>query len=224
MASKTETRPIPYRIATLAAVLIMLLLLTGCTKKYTFNFKTERDAVNSEGAWFEDDQIEYTSLGAYLDDDALVSPFRFGGDFTAEIDFYLNTSDEHYLQWLEFYLIDSDNWDYDAWIGAGMNLSSPTAGSYWVGQRNSAPGGSGPLPGLIADGHNKMTISKTGDSVSVTLGSHAFPSFLILPENVSGYYNLMLEGYDDGNTLGKGLYIEKVVVTYQDGNRVSVTP
>jgi len=225
MASKPRVSPMPYRITALIVLSVALLILSGCTKKYTFNFKTERDAKNIEGTWYEGGDIGYSSLGAYLNDDALVSPFRFGGDFTVEIDFFANVGDEHYLQWLEFYLIDTDNWSYDKWIGLGMQMLSPSHGEYWVGQKdNYAEYPAVPFAGFVAEGLNKLKISKTGDIVSLTLGTHAYPPITIDPGNLLDHYNFIIVAYDDSNTIGKGVYIEKVVVTYEDGNRFPVTP
>lgn len=225
MASKTITRPVPYRISAVIAVSILLLLLSGCSKKYTFNFKTERDATNGEGTWYQNGEFDFTDLGAYIEGSALVSPFRFGGDFTVDIDFFVNVGETNYLQWLEFYLIDSDDWGYDAWIGLGMHMLSSTHGSYWVGQReNFSDTLSVPMPGFVSDGHNKLTIAKTGDIVNLTLGTHSYEPITIDPGNLFDYYNFIIVGYDDSNTIGKGVYIEKVVVTYESGNRVAVTP
>ena len=39
MVNKTRNRLMPYRITAVIAVSILLLLLSGCTKKYTFDFK-----------------------------------------------------------------------------------------------------------------------------------------------------------------------------------------
>lgn len=225
MASKSRTRPMPHRIAFLIAVSVILLLLSGCAKKYTFNFKTEMDSENGEGAWYENGEFDYTDLGAYIEGGALVSPFRFGGDFKVEIDFLSNIGDDHYMQWLEFYLIDSDDWSYGSWIGLGMHMLSNAHGSTWIGQKDSfTEGFTVPLAGFVLDGHNKLTISKTGDVVRVTLGTHAYPPITVEEENQVDFYNFIMVGYDDTNLLGKGVYIEKVVVTYEDGNRVAVTP
>ncbi len=215
----------PYRITAVIVVSIIMLLLSGCTKKYTFDFKAEMDAVNDEGAWYQNGEIGFTDLGAYLEGSALVSPFRFGGDFKVEIDFYVNIGDANFLPWLEFYLVDSDNWNYDAWIGLGMNMLSPTQGSYWVGQKdNFTEALSVPMPGFTAEGRKKLTIVKRGNIVKLTLGTHAYAPITIDPDNLVNHYNFIIVGYDDSNILGKGVYIEKAVVSYEDGNRVPVTP
>ncbi len=225
MANKRRTRPMLYRIALVIAVSAILLLLSGCAKKYTFNFKTEMDAENGEGAWYESGELDYTDLGAYLEGGALVSPFRFGGDFTVEIDFYVNVGDDHYLQWLEFYLIDSDNWSYGAWIGMGMQMLSSTHGENWIGQRDRfTENPTVPFAGFITEGQNKLKIAKTGDVVNLTLGTHSYDPIAIDPGNLVDYYNFIMVGYDDSNTNGKGVYIEKVVVTYENNNRIPVTP
>lgn len=225
MAGRIKVSSMPYKATALIAFSILLLLLAGCTKKYTFNFKTEMDSANKEGTWYEGHEIDYTDLGAYLKGGALVSPFRFGGDFTVEIDFFVNVGDDHYLQWLEFYLIDSDNWSYDAWIGMGMQMLSPSHGEYWVGQRNnSTEYPTVPFEGFVTEGLNKLTITKTGDIVSLTLGTHSYAPITIDAGNLLDHYNFIIAGYDDSNTIGKGVYIEKVVVTYEDGNRVDATP
>lgn len=50
----------------LAVIILAAFMLAGCTEKYTFDFQTEHDAENGEGAWNEQTDILYTALGAYL--------------------------------------------------------------------------------------------------------------------------------------------------------------
>nr|MBP7111009.1 hypothetical protein [Bacillota bacterium] len=121
------------RSIVIVVLALILLALSGCAKKYTFDFVKERDAKNAQGAWNEEYEIEYLPQGAYLDDDALTSPFRFKGDFAVDIQFYVNVGAEHYLNWLDIYLIDTDGWDYDLSIGLGMYFKSPSSGKSWTG-------------------------------------------------------------------------------------------
>lgn len=208
----------------LAVIVLAAFMLAGCEKKYTFDFQAERDAVNSEGAWSEQTEILYTALGAYLNDDALTTPFRFQGDFTVEVTFLVNVAETNYLQWLEFYLIDSDNWDYMNNIGLGMYMASPTGAVHWVGQHGQFPEPSqaGILPGLLMNAVNYLKISRTGDLIDIKLNQHTYDSFTISETNKLNDYNFIIVGYDDTNSLQKGVYIQKVVISYESGNRIKV--
>ena len=204
---------------------LMLLTLAGCTQKYSFNFVKEKDAENSQGAWNEEDEIEYLTLGAYLNDDALTSPFRFKGDFTVDIQFHVNVGAEHYLNWLEIYLIDTDGWDYTKNIGLGMYFQSPGSGKSWTGTSTigftEAPGS---LPGIVLDGTNNLRIAKTGNKIDIKMNDEEYPQFTIAPADELDSHNIFISAYDDGNLEHKGFYLQKVVVSYESGNSIPVAP
>lgn len=204
---------------------IVLLTLTGCTQKYSFDFVKERDAKNSQGAWNEQYEIEYLALGAYLDDDALTTPFRFKGDFTVDIKFYVNLGSFNYLNWLDFYLIDTNGWDYSKNIGMGMYFQSPLSGKSWIGTSTigftEAPGA---LPGINMNGTNNLNITKTGSVIGIKLNEVIYPDFTIHPTDELDSYNVFISAYDDGNTEHKGFYLQKVVVSYESGNIIRVNP
>ena len=213
------------RAVVVFVLLLALITLAGCTKKYTFDFVKEQDAEDAQGAWNEEDEIEYLALGAYLNDDALTSPFRFKGDFAVDIQFYVNVGTEHYLNWLDIYLIDTNSWAYTKNIGLGMYYQSPSSGKSWTGTStigfSEAPG---PLPGIVLDGTNNLRIAKTGNKIDIKMNDEAYPQFTIAPADELDSYNILISAYDDGNLEHKGFYLQKVVVSYESGNSIPVAP
>jgi len=211
------------RSIVIVVLALILLALSGCAKKYTFDFVKERDAKNAQGAWNEEYEIEYLPQGAYLNDDALTSPFRFKGDFAVDIQFYVNVGAEHYLNWLDIYLIDTDGWDYDLNIGLGMYFQSPSSGKSWTGTSTigftETPGA---LPGIVLDGVNDLRIAKTGNKIDIRMNDVTYPQFTIAPADELDSYNIFISAYDDGNDEHKGFYLQKVVVTYESGNSIPV--
>jgi hypothetical protein len=206
------------RLVLIVLVALVAISLSGCAKKYVFNFKSQQSVSNGEGTWQYSDPVLFGDEGAYLDGNAITCPFRFSGDFTMEVYFYLNTAATNYMDWLEMYLIDADNWNYDVWVGMGMHQQGLDTSEYWAAQNGSSSSLTGILPGLEVDGDNKAEFIKEGDFIILKLNDEQVGSFVLTPANQIPYYRPFLSAYDDGTEQWKGAYIQKVVVKYEDGN------
>jgi len=210
------------RLVLIAVVAVIALSLSGCAKRYVFNFKSEQSVSNDEGTWLEhSDPVLFGDEGAYLDGNAITCPFRFSGDFTMEVYFYLNTADTNYMDWLEMYLIDSNDWSYGVWAGMGMHQQGVNVSEYWSGQTGSSPTFAGILPGLNVDGNNKAVFKKVGNLITLSLNGEQLEAFTLTFANQIPYYRPFLSAYDDGTEQWKGVYYQKVVVKYEEGN---ITP
>ncbi len=208
------------RLVLIALVAVLAFSLAGCAKSYIFNFEREQSLSNYQGTWLEyGEPLLFEDEGAYLDGNAITCPFKFGGDFTMEVYFFINTADTNYLQWLDFYLVDSSDWGYGIWIGMGMQQTSIADSIHWFGQS-----GVGNLPGMLPhlniDGNNKAVYEKVGDVITLYLNDEELTSFTIAPENQIDYYRPLFSAYDDEQDQWKGLYLQKVVVKYESGNMV----
>lgn len=207
------------KLVIIAVAAIVAFSLSGCTKRYVFDFKQAQTTTSSEGNWTEhDDPILFGEEGAYLDATAITCPFRFSGDFAMEVYFYLNIADTHLMDWLEMYLIDTNEWEFHSWFGMGMQQVSADVSYHWAAQHGSSPSITGILPGLVVDGNNKAEFIKEGDFVVIKLNGQQVGAFALTPENQIPYYRPFLSAYDDGTEQWKGVYFQKVVVKYEDGN------
>ena len=71
--------------------------LTGCLgKTYAFSFSLEQDLVNAQGEWIlEYDACEFEPLGLNMQNANVCCPWRFCGDFTMTVLFWLRTAPAH---------------------------------------------------------------------------------------------------------------------------------
>lgn len=58
--------------------------------------------------------------------------------------------------------------------------------------------------------------------IDIKLNQHAYDSFTLSEANKLNDYNFIIVGYNDTNVLQKGVYIQKVVMSYESGNRIKV--
>ncbi|HNV35023.1 MAG TPA: hypothetical protein PKK63_05775, partial [Bacillota bacterium] len=87
-----RVRPVVFLV-----MLLIILSLTGCTKKnYYFSFAKEQDFINESGEWFLEGAVyEFTSGGLNLQQGNIACPLRFSGDFTVTVFFEAHVDADH---------------------------------------------------------------------------------------------------------------------------------
>ena len=98
-----------FRGRILASLLLVssLVLLTGCIGTYSFNFVSEGDFENEEGAWYVDSTGEVFYMeGLWAKDTYLTAPYGYKGDFTCTYEFFVNTAAGSEIDWIYFVLLD----------------------------------------------------------------------------------------------------------------------
>ncbi|MBP7110233.1 MAG: hypothetical protein KBB09_01520 [Firmicutes bacterium] len=218
-----------FRGRILASLLLVssLVLLTGCIGTYSFDFVSEGDFENEEGAWYVDSTGEVFYMeGLWAKDTYLTAPYGYKGDFTCTYEFFVNTAAGSEIDWIYFVLLDNkfqDGVPVNKFFGFTIHNLGATGEEYSVWQ------GTTPWdyfnedvvpPGLRNNDVNKLTIKKTGDEFSVSMNDEPLHTMTILPGNMTEYwYPAINVTYD--HSIPYGVYFRKLTVRYTKGNEMA---
>jgi len=217
------------RIAVSVLLLMAVLALSGCTKTYFFSFKNLQSLVDYQGAWTleEDDEWGFTPRGFQSGDANVACPFRFSGDFTYTVKFYLKADATHLI---DFGICLGDGTWYDTTENdlhiEFYNTNSAT--SYYYIYDHDQDGTDfehydidEDAPGLVTNGLNTFKLVKTGNNIRITFNEEDEPfadfdlveyNSIWFGPNVWMEQNFPLE--EDF-----GFFLESVEVVYTAGQR-----
>ncbi len=223
------------RVAALAVVSILAaLLLSGCTTTYFFSFREEGDLENDEGAWYMEDwflsvssaspavtgSYSFADKGLSMRGKAVTCPFRFSGDFTYIVRFWVYADEDHEaffgLDMADGPLLSSAE-SFLCLEGIEVGLEGEAHAYYEATGLFMIMPVEEPMPGLIRDGRNVYELKKKGDSVTMKVNG-TLVGELELEEYASQWFAPCLESqlfYPYDGTFG--VFIESVKVIYEDG-------
>lgn len=211
------------RIALAALLLASLLFIAGCEPKvYFFSFKAEQDLENAQGEWIHEDyDIDFNENGINIQEANIACPFRFSGDLTMTVRFYLDVDDSH-----EYYF--GISLGDGTWYGTTENDlhveveycggddeyyeiydHDQDENDYWHYDEDAA------LPGLNRDGLNIWVLTKVGRHVTISVNDTEFADFTLQEYNSRWFGpNFYSEWYDSLN-FDYGFTVESVEVLYK---------
>lgn len=223
------------RVAALAIVSILAaLLLSGCSTTYFFSFTEEGDLGNDEGSWYMEDwylsvssvspmvggSYSFADKGLSMRGKAVTCPFKFSGDFTYIVRFWVYANAAHTL----FFSLAMADGPMLTAAESFLNLEGLDVGSvdeayayFDATEPFMAMAIEDPMPGLIRDGRNAYELKKKGDSITMKMNGTLIAQFDLTDYDsewftpcVSSQLNFPYEGTF-------GIFIESVKVIYEDG-------
>lgn len=223
------------RVAALAIVSILAaLLLSGCSTTYFFSFREEGDLGNDEGDWYMEDwflslssaspmvggSYSFAEKGLSLRGKAITCPFRFSGDFTYIVRFWVYADETHDL----FFGLDMADAPLLSMADSFLCLEGMDVGS--VEEAYAAYEASGLfmimpteelMPGLNRNGRNVYELKKKGDNVTMKVNGTLVDEFELV-DYASEWFAPCLEAqlfFPYEGTFG--VFIESVKVIYEEG-------
>lgn len=212
------------KIAMTILFILAILSLTGCNKTYFFSFRDEQSLSNSEGDWIleEDEAWGFTSKGFTAEDANVACPFRFSGDFTYIVTFYLNADENHTL---DFGICLGDGTWYDTTDNdIHIEFYDPNTddAGYYIEEHDGTYiehyNEDGDAPGLNTHGYNDFKLVKRGEKIRIFLNDVEYANFeLSVYESEWFGPNVWVEEDFPLND-GYGFFLESVGVVYPTGN------
>lgn len=215
-----------YRMALAILFIVALLALTGCNKTYFFSFKKEQSLGNAEGDWIleDDDDWGFTSKGFTAQDSNVACPFRFSGDLTYIVTFYINADEDHPIS---FGVCLGDGTWYDTTVN-DVHIDFRNIGTeqayYFIGDHSTGDtythyDEEGLPAGLRLDSYNAFKLIKCGDKMRLFFNGEEFAAFE-LQNYASEWFGPNVWMREDFVPLddGYGFFLESVGVTYPTGN------
>lgn len=218
------------RMAAAALVILLMISLTGCySATYSFNFKTEQDTSNEEGAWIIDGEgvAGINDYGYYTNGLWMTAPYVFKGDFKITANFWLGVTaeDSGYVEisltdvppapggvndWLSIEMLNLATEDEKLHIEDGhlSDIAIPFDGREEI-------------PGLNRGHWNEMTLTKKGNDIKLKVNDRTVESFEVI--NCASEYLAVsfLSGcdiVDDPSNPKTGFILRDVKVEYTQGN------
>jgi hypothetical protein len=214
------------KIALTILFILSVLALSGCNKTYFFSFKDEQALVNDEGAWFMEGDFDwaFTSKGLTMSDNNVASPFRYSGDFSYIVSFYLNADEEHLVS---FGICLGDG----TWYGTTENdvhieFYNPNSehSAYYIEDHDDMSNDyvhydeQGDPPGLNPNGYNLFRLVKKGDCIQIFLNDVEYAKFELQTYNSEWFGPNIWSDTDFGIDDGYGFFLESVAVVHPTGN------
>lgn len=229
------------RVAALAIVSILAaLLLSGCSTTYFFSFREEGDLGNDEGDWYMEDwylsassaspaiggDYSFADKGLSLRGKAITCPFRFSGDFTYIVRFWLYADDTHDLffglDMADAPLLDSAD-SFLCLEGLDVGSDEEAHAYYEASGLFMIMPIEEPMPGLVRSGRNVYELKKKGDIVTMRVNGTLIGE-LELEDYASEWFAPCISSQIffpyDGDF---GMFVESVKVIYEEG-MVDETP
>ena len=158
----------PYRLASVAALLILLACLAGCgTTTFFFSFEDELDLENGEYSWITDGpgSMGVGVQGLWMDERAVIFPFRLKGNATITMNM-LSACENTELAYFKVMLTDVDNL-FNLYHALEMYLGNPVDQIIKLCEKVTSSVNRvamGPvIPGLVNPGENEIVITKRGN-------------------------------------------------------------
>lgn len=211
-----------------ALVIVGLVVIAGCAPKiYFFSFKVEQDLENAQGAWFaEDDVMDFNGSGLNIQEGNIACPFRFSGDLTMTVKFYMNANAAH-----EYYF--GISLGDGTWYGSTENdlhVEIDNCGdtdeyyeiydhdqdevSYTHYDEDAL------LPGLNRNGLNIWVLTKVGRHITISVNDTEFADFTLEEYNSRWFGPNIYSDWIDVSDFDYGMTVESVEVQY----RGSISP
>ncbi|HNZ08410.1 MAG TPA: hypothetical protein PLI88_06660 [Bacillota bacterium] len=218
------------RMAAAALVILLMISLTGCyNATYSFNFSTEQDTSNEEGAWIIDGEgvAGINDYGYYSNGLWLTAPYVFRDDFKLTAHFWLGVTaeDSGYVEvaltdvppapggvndWVSIQLLDLATENERLYVEDGhlLNVATP----YNVVEQ---------IPGLNRGHWNEITLTKKGANIKFTVNDRSVASFELV--NCASEYLAIsfvsgCDVIDDPTNPKTGFILKDVKVEYTQGN------
>lgn len=223
------------RVAALAIVSILAaLLLSGCSTTYFFSFREEGDLDNDEGAWYMEDwflsvssaspavsgSYSFEEKGLSMRGKAVTCPFRFSGDFTYIVRFWVYADAAHEL----FFSLAMADGPMLTTAESFLNLEGLDVGTtdeayayFDATEPFMAMAIEDPMPGLVRDGRNTYELKKKGDSITMKVNGTLIGDFDLSDYDSEWFapcLSSMLYYPFEGDF---GIFFESVKVIYEDG-------
>ncbi len=214
-----------YRLILLILTAILIATaLSGCFgKSYTFSFAIEQDLVNAQGEWIlEYDTCEFEPLGLNMQYANVCCPWRFSGDFTMTVLFWLRTAADHRYSFgislgdgtwhdttendihMEVYEVGGTGEGYEFWDHDQDEVSYEHCDIV------------GYLPGLNRNGLNVWIVRKVGDHFYVSVNGTSIIDFDIVRYNSDWFGPNIYAWNDDPMDYDYGFVLQSVRVRYSD--------
>lgn len=214
----------PLRTLILIFLVFMMLASAGCTRAYSFDFTKEKDFYREDGIWsFHDNLCELSNNGLFMFNSWVAAPHIYTGDLKATVRFKLEANSSNYVPQFSVLFSSDGSW-YSSWGYAGIrfdNVGHPAA-SYTIFQGNIFDGpftimtNVSPIPGMIINGLNSLTIEVTGGSFAFWLNGNLVAANIIASYYKADSYCLSIHSIQDISK--RLLYFTDVRIEY-DGAR-----
>lgn len=212
----------PFRLCIAIFVFIFALSLAGCGEKvYFFSFADEQSLSNAEGAWFpEEAGYQFNEDGVNIQDANLACPFRFSGDFTVTVNFWLNADADHDY-WLGLGLGDGTWWGTtESDVHVDMYEIGDEGEYYTIGDHNDTGSNywtthNEPVPGLKRDGYNTYVLRKVGKNIKLSMNGVEFADYDLQFNDADWLGPNLVARSDEGIDYAYGPTFESIEVTYK---------
>ena len=214
-----RVRPVVFLV-----MLLIILSLTGCTKKnYYFSFAKEQDFINESGEWFLEGAVyEFTSGGLNLQQGNIACPLRFSGDFTVTVFFEAHVDADHTYN-LGISLGDG-TWYDTTENDVHMEMSNLGAGAFeerYISDHDDDYMNeyehlyeTGLIPGVVRDGYNTYIIKKTGNNISIRINDVQYANFDLVYYKSQWFGPNLYVYCDNGTDYNHGITFYDIRVEY----------
>lgn len=204
----------------LSMILILLLIrVAGCGKKYYFSFKDNQSLTDGEHAWlsYRDGTAVFYSNGVALDDKWIVCPFGFRGDLTIEITYDLDVTEAEQVRFYFLIASDavypSDSYHGGAVIAGNLSVQNAIITEKHYSSSNLTAYWPGIVPGLDRDGENLLQIIKRGDRYKFKLNGELLADY-IAEMYFPDWFYIQILGEIESGTYEGALVVKEVSITY----------
>ncbi len=194
----------------------LILVLGGCTKKWSVNFVTARDIDD----WYRSGTYELISEGLIIPNGSYITaPYYWSGDFTITVKFKLAATDVN-RNFCAIWVGSSPYWrplniiSFPFYYGGGLapQYDLWTDGEFHDEEKISSS--TSIIPGMVNNEINTWVMSKTGGYFKVTLNDAVIAEW-INDVYDSGIFHLSLNSVI---TTGDEVVFKSVSVEYENGN------
>ena len=206
------------RAASITALLLLFITVSGCGDDFYFSFKDEGALYNDSYTFLVEEGSPFLALGQglTLDMARIIAPIRLAGDVTITIRFHADCS-EFELGYLAVHL-----WTGDPEVAhlVELYLGDPVNQLYKLAELFTTyeiRAGDGPdIPGYHGRGDYSLRIEKRGDEYSAYLGSSLLGKY-VAEHYFADWFYISLAGEMYGLTTYDSLYVKDIRVSYTEG-------
>ena len=207
------------RVCLSAIIILVIVSIAGCGKKYYFSFKDNQSLTDGEHAWlaYGEGTSEFFWNGVALDDKSIACPFAFRGDVTISITYELDVSD---MEQIRFYFLIASGPGYpsDSYHGGAINAGNPLHQDAIVIEKHYSSDNlmgywPGVVPGLDKDGENVIQIVKRGDHFKFRLNGELLTDYVAQMYFPNWFY-VQVMGEIGDSTYEGALVVKEVSITY----------
>ena len=206
------------RAASIAALLLLFITVSGCGDDFYFSFKDEQALYNDSYTFLtEDGSPQFLDgKGLVLDMARIIAPISLTGDATITIRFHADCS-EFELGYLAVHL-----WTGDPEVAHLVELyfGNPLDQLYKLAElftTYEVRAGDGPeIPGYHGCGDYALKIEKRGDEYRAYLGTQLLGKY-VAEDYFAEWFYISLVGELYGMTTSDSLYVKDIRVSYEEG-------